>query len=366
MTDAGYRPLRVVQWATGYVGALCLEELIKNPDFELVGVLVYGDKAGKDAGAIVGLEDTGVIATRDREAIMAADADCVVYSPLASNMEQLDDDIVELLESGKNVVTTAGYFAPQCRGDELVARLTAACAKGGTSLLGTGIEPGFMLDRLGPMLACVCTDVDYIHLQEIADAAHHPAAEMMKEAIGFGKKPEQVQNDPVFGPYWKTFFTESVTSVAQGLGIELDDIQIGLEVAAAPRGLDIEVGHIAEGTVVGVRHTVNGIVDGFPFIRCEHVWSVGKSANCWPEGWPQPEGRYRYTYEIAGRPSLRATVDPLSNLTGEPGPDAGLVGTAAAATNAIEDVCAAAPGVLHPTLFAPWRKRGMRRNRASD
>lgn len=360
MADGGYRPLKVIQWATGYVGALCLEELIKNPDFDLVGVLVYGDKAGKDAGAIVGLDDTGVIATRDRDAMIAADADCVVYAPLAAEMEQLDDDIVALLESGKNVVTTAGYFAPKCRGEEVVARLEAACTKGGTSLLGTGIEPGFMLDRLGPMLTSVCTDVDFIRLQEIADAAHHPAAEMMKEAIGFGKSPEHVQNDPVFGPYWKSFFTESITSVAQGLGIELDDVQISLEVAAAPRAIDIEVGRIEEGSVVGVRHTVNGMVDGAPFIQCEHIWSVGKSANCWPAGWPQPEGRYRYTYEIAGRPSLRATVDPLSNLTGEPGLDAGLVGTAAAAINAIEDVCAAEPGVLHPTLFAPWRKRGSR------
>jgi hypothetical protein len=351
------RPYRVIQWATGYVGALCLAEIIKNPDLELAGVLVYGDKAGRDAGTIVGLDDVGVTATRDREAILALDADCVIYAPLAASMEQLDDDIVALLESGKNVITTAGYFAPKCRGEGVVARLEAACTAGNTSLLGTGIEPGFMLDRIGPMLTGVCSDIDYILLQEIADCAHHPAAMMMKEAIGFGKQPEEVKDDPVFGPYWKAFFTESVTSVAVGLGLELDEVQTSLEVATASEGHDVAIGHIPAGAVVAVWHTANGIVGGEPFIRTEHIWSVVPGVN----GWPAPVDRYRYTFQIQGRPSVRAVVDPVQSLSpGGKEYDAALAGTAATAINAIPDVLAAAPGIMHPTVFAPWRRRGLK------
>jgi len=347
-------PYRVIQWATGFVGALCLGEIIKNPDLELAGVLVYGDKDGKDAGTIIGVDEVGVIATRDRDAIIATDADCVVYAPLAASMEQLDDDIVALLESGKNVVTTAGYFAPALRGEEVVARLDAACKAGGTSLLGTGIEPGFMLDRLGPMLTGICTDVDYIQMQEIADCGHHPAAQMMKEAIGFGKQPDEVLNDPVFGPYWQAFFTEALTSAAMGLNLDLDDIEFFTEVATTPEPVDVAIGHIPSGGVVGVKHTANGMLNGKAFIRAEHFWAVDPV-----DGWPKPDDRYRYVFMIEGRPSLRVVVDPLPSLA--PGGevyDAALVGTAGAAINAIPDVCQAAPGVMHAPVFAPWRPRG--------
>jgi 2,4-diaminopentanoate dehydrogenase len=346
-------PYRVIQWATGYVGALCLAEIITNPDLELAGVLVYGeDKDGKDAGTIAGVGEVGVTATRDRDAIIATDADCVIYAPLAASMEQLDDDIVALLESGKNVVTTAGYFAPKVRGEEVVARLEAACHAGQTSLLGTGIEPGFMLDRVGPTLTGICRDIDFIKMQEIVDCAHHPAAEMMKDAIGFGKQPKEVLNDPVFGPYWVAFFAEALESIAQGLDLELDEIQTSMEVATADQAIDVAIGHIPAGAVVGVKHLVNGIVDGQPFIRTEHVWCLQKGVN----GWPAPDDRYRYVIEIEGRPSMRAVIDPLQSLS--PGGevyDAALVGTMGAAINAIPDVCAAAPGILHPTAFAPWR-----------
>ncbi len=62
------RTYRVIQWATGVVGQAALRHFIENPAFELAGVLVYNpDKVGKDAGELVGLPPTGVIATDDVE-----------------------------------------------------------------------------------------------------------------------------------------------------------------------------------------------------------------------------------------------------------------------------------------------------------
>src|SRR6516225_3425476 len=98
-------PYKVIVWATGVLGSLSLKLVIEDPRFELVGVYVYNpDKEGKDAGELVGMPATGVLATRDRDAIIAMDADCVVHTPLAPSMEELDNDVVDLLSSGKNVV----------------------------------------------------------------------------------------------------------------------------------------------------------------------------------------------------------------------------------------------------------------------
>jgi hypothetical protein len=66
-------PTRVIQWATGPVGSVQLAEVIDNPEFELVGLFVYSpDKLGVDAGALVGRPETGVVATNDKAAILAA------------------------------------------------------------------------------------------------------------------------------------------------------------------------------------------------------------------------------------------------------------------------------------------------------
>ncbi|MGO9458291.1 MAG: hypothetical protein ACLP62_14805 [Acidimicrobiales bacterium] len=84
MTPAEDRspPLRVVQWATGNIGARALRGVIEHPRLELAGVYVHSpDKAGRDAGALCGLGPTGIVATRDLEEVLALGADCVLYMP---------------------------------------------------------------------------------------------------------------------------------------------------------------------------------------------------------------------------------------------------------------------------------------------
>ncbi|TAM70238.1 hypothetical protein [Mycobacterium sp.] len=347
---------RIIQWATGEVGALCLKEIIRRPELELAGLYVYSDqKKGKDAGEIVGVEPTGVIATDDRDAILATDADCVVYTPLAASMDQLDDDIVALLSSGKNVITTAGYFAPEFRGTAVKGRLERACQAGNASLLGTGIEPGFMFDRVAATLTGMCTDIEHIRLVEIVDATEHPAAMMLKDALGIGKPPGEVTADTPYGQYWAAFFSEMVTATARPLGLTIDRIETGLEVAVASRDLDIVIGHVPAGSVVGNLHTATAIVDGKPMIRAEIYWFVERGVG----GWPVPEDRYRWEIEIEGRPSLRTVLDPMPSLKpGAPALDPAFVGTAATVVNAISAVCDAAPGVLHAPVFAPWSRSG--------
>ena len=100
---------RVIQWATGNVGRAAVEGVLAHPDLELVGAFVYSpDKAGRDVGEICGLAPVGVEATDDRDAVLALEADCVIYSPMLADPA----DVIALLESGKNVVTPVGWVYP--------------------------------------------------------------------------------------------------------------------------------------------------------------------------------------------------------------------------------------------------------------
>ena len=124
----GLMTIRVVQWATGGVGKAAIEGVLAHPDLELVGAWVHSEsKNGKDVGELVGLDPIGVRATTSMDEILALDADCVVYSPLLPN----EDEVVALLRSGKNVVTPVGWVYPDldnCRPSSTRApRVEARC-----------------------------------------------------------------------------------------------------------------------------------------------------------------------------------------------------------------------------------------------
>jgi hypothetical protein len=96
--------LRIVQWATASVGRHAVAAVHHHPDLELVGALVYSDaKAGRDVGEICGVGEIGLAATKDRDEIIAIDADCVLYMPQGEmNPMGAVGDICALLASGKN------------------------------------------------------------------------------------------------------------------------------------------------------------------------------------------------------------------------------------------------------------------------
>ena len=103
---------KVIQWATGHVGIHALRGIAQHPDLELVGLWVSSEaKAGKDAGELCGIGKTGVVATRDAEALLAMPADCVSYMGATDyRPAEAIDDMCRILASGKNLVTTS--FVP--------------------------------------------------------------------------------------------------------------------------------------------------------------------------------------------------------------------------------------------------------------
>src|SRR2546421_4554001 len=98
---------RVIQWATGDTGKQALRLALDHPDLEVVGGYVFSeDKDGVDIGSLVGREEIGVRATRDKEAILALKADCVLHNVRNKpDLSPSDADVVALLESGKNVIS---------------------------------------------------------------------------------------------------------------------------------------------------------------------------------------------------------------------------------------------------------------------
>src|SRR5262245_38904060 len=131
--------IRVVQWTTGNVGKQSAIAIARNPGLELVGCYAWSSgKVGRDVGQLCGVDALGLTATDDVDALLALRPDCVVYNPMWPSI----DELVRILASGVNVVTTAAFISGRRLGPDR-KRLVDACERGGASLFGTGINPGF-------------------------------------------------------------------------------------------------------------------------------------------------------------------------------------------------------------------------------
>ena len=186
---------RVIQFSTGNVGRHALRTLIERPDLELVGVHANGaQKVGRDAAELCGLATpSGVVATDDTEALVALDADCVVYTSQAETRPgDAIDEICRFLAAGTNVVGTSMVWlvAPEHADDWLRDPLEQACKMGGTSLYITGIDPGFSGDTLVYTALSLSARATAITVQEIIDYGSYDDAEFTGISMGFGTTPD--------------------------------------------------------------------------------------------------------------------------------------------------------------------------------
>jgi hypothetical protein len=339
--------IRVIQYATGGVGKQSIKALADHPQLQLVGLLVHNkDKIGKDAGELAGIEPLGIKATDNIEAMLKLDADCVLFVALWPDV----DLICRFLESGKNVVTTSGLLYPKFFGPELVDKLEAACKKGGTSVHGTGINPGFSGEVLPLTMSVLSRSIEQITIREFADYATYNSPELNHAMLGFGRTLADVQaNKHPNLDVMMQFFHQSIAMVADGLNVKLDRIEQDNEYGITERGTTIASGKIPPGTIGGIKIRFAGIVNNEPRIVILLTWLATYDNG---PGWPTLAEKGNHTHwsvTIEGEPSLRCVFEQASSFKNKNSSsdhtEPAMICTAMHAVNAIAYVCAATPGI---------------------
>lgn len=333
-------PYRVIQWATGTVGVHAVPAIAAHPDLELVGLWVHGEaKAGQDAGVLCGGPALGVTATRDADALLALDADCICYTANSDlRPGGVVDDLCRMLAAGKNVVNTSyvPLLFPAAAGPGVLERLEAACQEGGTTLFTSGIDPGFGNAGLAVHALALCKEVRRVRMMEIVNYATWDNPFTMFEIMGFGKR--DVAQSLLLAPGSTALAWGPVLHlVAAAIGLELDSVDETHEVLRADEDFEIASGRIEAGTISGMRFEIIGSVAGEPRIVVEHVTRLRDGDA--PE-WPQGAG---YRIQVEGEPHVHLELEVASDLGDHN--HAGCLATAMHVVNAIPAVVAADPGV---------------------
>jgi 4-hydroxy-tetrahydrodipicolinate reductase len=318
------KKIRVAQYGVGPIGASIVRLMRQKASLEIVGAIDKDPaKAGRDLGEAIGAPDApwGVRISADAESLLEKPVDIVVHST-SSYLPSVMDQLLACLAAGCCIVSTCEELAyPWRKHPELCARLDAAAKEEGVALVGTGVNPGFVMDKLVLTLSAVSQRVDSARATRVVDASKRRLP--LQKKIGAGMAPEEFRAQVTAGVIKHHGLPESIAMVADGLGFALDDISETIEPVIAEQTVKTEFLEVAPGQVAGVHQIARGVSAGKEKIFMELKMYVGAT---------QPAD----TIELKGEPNLSLVI---------PGGTHGDVATAAVVVNAIPTILAATSGL---------------------
>jgi len=327
--------IRVIQYGVGPIGAGIVRLMLQKPEIEIVGAIdLDPEKVGKDLGRLVGSErDLGVVIGGEARDVLRAGAHVVVHTT-SSYLTQVSDQLLGCLQAGSHVVSTCEELAyPFRKHPELSRQLDRAAREHRVALLGTGVNPGFAMDKLVLTLSTACQEVHRVKVRRVVDASRRRLP--LQKKVGAGMTTEQFDAQVHAGVIKHHGLPESAGMIADSLGLCVDSIEESIEPVVADQVVRSEFLEVASGRVKGVRQVARGMGDGQENVRLELEMYLGA---------PDPVD----SIELNGVPDLKLAI---------PGGIHGDLATAAIAVNCIPALLEAKPGLLTsrdiPMRFLP-------------
>jgi 2,4-diaminopentanoate dehydrogenase len=334
------KKIRVLQFGVGPIGASIVRLVRQKAAVEIVAAVDNDPaKAGRDLGDVVGASDApwGVTISRDAAAAFENQVDVAIHST-SSYLATVMDQLLTCINAGCCVVSTCEELAyPFRKHPDLATELDSAAKEEGIALVGTGVNPGFVMDKLVLTLSAASQRVDSVKATRIVDASKRRLP--LQKKIGAGMTAEEFREQVAAGVIKHHGLPESVAMVADGLGLVVDDISETIEPVIAEEEVQTEFLEVSSGRVAGVHQIARGTAGGNEKIFMELKMYVGAK---------QPAD----SIELSGEPNLSLVI---------PGGTHGDIATAAVVVNAIPAILAAPAGLrtgrdLPLEFFAPDAK----------
>lgn len=324
--------VKVIIWGLGAMGGGMADMLLKKKGVDIVGAVGRGDKIGKSMYDYIETprgDRPDVIIGTPEDVIKEKCAD-VVLTATDSFTKTAFDRLKFCLEKKINVVSSAEEMAyPQAQNPELAAELDRIAKENGVSIIGTGINPGLIMDLLVITMTGCCETVDHIISRRVNSLS--PFGPVVMEEQGIGVTPEEFKTKHLSG---HVGFPESVNMITDALGWKLEKVTQSMDPIFTDVDRRSKYGFAAAGNVAGVAMKANGYVDGEVKIEMDHPQQIE------PEQVGVQTGDYVI---IKGTPNIN-----LANTPEVPGG----IGTIAMCVNTIPQIINAKPG-LHTMITIP-------------
>ena len=318
------KKIRAIQYGIGPIGASILKLMREKEAIEIIGAIDNDPaKIGKDLGEVIGASDApwGVKVSGDARGVLEQSADVVMHTT-SSSLPKVVDQLLACMDVGSCVVSTCEELSyPYRTHPDIATQLDKAAKENGVALVGTGVNPGFVMDKLVITLAAVSQRVEHAKALRIVDASKRRLP--LQKKIGAGLSVEEFRARVKEGTIKHVGLPESVAMVADSLGLRVDEITETIEPKVATERVQTEFLTVESGQAAGVHQIARGLSDGKEVIYMELQMYVGAK---------DPAD----TVELKGHPNISLVI---------PGGSHGDIATASVAVNSIPPILEAPAGL---------------------
>ena len=315
--------INIVHLGIGPLGQKMVKYAVERGCFNIVGAVdPAADKAGRELGELCGIKPLGItVSSNLNDAIKGKRAEVALVTTVSS-LVSLESQIVELAKAKIHTVSTCEeLFFPWNTQPEVSSRIDKICRENGVVCLGTGVNPGYLMDFLPTVLTGACPDVKKVEVRRVQDASVRRVPFQRKIGAGLTVKEFEVKKKE--GTLRHIGLPESVDFIADRLGWKLDRRTESLEPVIADRDIDTGYKPISRGMVCGVYQVGRGFIDDKEVITLIFKAAVGER-----EPYDQ--------VHIDGQPTIQSRI--AGGVNGD-------IATCAIALNAVRSVLEAGAGL---------------------
>jgi len=321
------RNVRVILFGVGAVGSLIAKFLLEKDGVEIVGAIdIAKDKVGRDLGEVLGVnKKLGIEISANADALLSkVEADIAIHTT-TSFLKDTFPQIASIIKHGVKVVSTCEELTyPYYTEPKLAKELDTLAKKYKTTVLGTGINPGFLMDTLVVTLTAVCQKIEKIQVVRVMNAGTRRLP--FQKKIGAGLTVEEfkqkIAKKQITG---HVGLEQSIAMIADALSWKLDEILVeSVEPIIADKAVGSKDIKVEAGKVAGLRQKAKGFIKNREVILLNFQAYIGA------------EEEYD-AITIEGIPSVKQKIQPCVH---------GDIGTIAMIVNSIPKVIKAQPGLL--------------------
>jgi len=315
--------INTVHVGIGPIGQKMVRYAMERGCFTIVGAVDPDpDKAGKELGELCGIKPLGITVSSNLDDAIKGETPEVAIVTTVSSVAAFESQIVELAKAKLHIVSTCEeLFYPWKTQPELSSRIDKICRENGVVCLGTGVNPGYLMDFLPTVLTAPCQNVKRVEVWRVQDASVRRIP--FQQKIGAGLSLEEFEVKKKSGTLRHVGLPESVDFIANRLGWKLERNIETLEPVIA--GKDINTGYkpVSKGMACGVHQVGRGFIGDREVITLNFKAAVGE-----PESYEQ--------VHIDGEPAIQSKI--IGGVNGD-------IATCAITLNAVRSVLAASAGL---------------------
>jgi 4-hydroxy-tetrahydrodipicolinate reductase len=318
--------VKIVLHGVGAVGTMIAKFLLQKEGAEIVGAIdVAKDKVGKDLGEVLELgKKIGIKVSNDADAVLSKTKPDIVIHTTSSYLKDTFPQIASIVKQGINVVSTCEELSyPYVSEPKLAKQLDTQAKKHDATVLGTGINPGFLMDTLVITLTAPCQKIEKIQATRVMNAGTRRLPFQKKIGAGLTAKEfkKKIETKQITG---HVGLEQSIGMIADALGWKLDKIIAeAVEPVIAKKAVESKDIKVEAGKVAGLRQKAKGFMKNKEVIILDFQAYIGA------------EEEYD-AVTIEGVPNIRQKIQPCIH---------GDIGTVAMVVNSIPKVINAPAGL---------------------